>query len=65
MRTRPKTMKKQVSKGCLTGTMEYVIYSPGATPGEHVTYPRGISINPAYFSRVSFPKSIAFEKFLI
>ena len=31
-----------LSKGCLTGTMGYVIYSPGTTPGKHVTYPRGI-----------------------
>ena len=46
MRTKPKTIKKtveeQLSKDCLTGTMGYVLYSPGTTPGEHVTYPRGI-----------------------
>ena len=54
-----------LNKGCLTGTMEYVIYSPGTTPGEHVTYPRGIGKKHAYFSRVSFPKAIAFEKSLI
>ena len=37
-----KTVEEQLSKGCLTGTRGYVIYSPGTTPGEHVTYPRGI-----------------------
>jgi len=46
MRTKPKTMKKtveeQLSKGYLTGTRRYVIYLPRTTPGEHVTYPRGI-----------------------
>ena len=46
MRTKPKTIKKtaeeQFSKGCLTGKIGYVINSPGTTPGEHVTCPRGI-----------------------
>ena len=46
MRIKPKTIKKtaaeQLSEGCLTGTRGYVINSPGTTPGEHVTYPRGI-----------------------
>ena len=37
-----KTVEEQLSKGCLTGKMGYVIYSPDTTPGEHVTYPRGI-----------------------
>ena len=45
--------------------MESVIYSPGTTPVEHVTYPRGIGKKHSYFSRVSFPKAIAFEKSLI
>ena len=37
-----KTVEEQSSKGYLTGTRGYVIYSPGTTPGKHVTYPRGI-----------------------
>ena len=37
-----KTVEEQLSKGCLTITRGFVIYSPGTTPDEHVTYPRGI-----------------------